>query len=611
MTSFNPSPFDDSASFFDEMLSDPFQPVDLAALYPTAEEHLDKGDDFYSAYQSNPSDKRSRDALAQAVAHYRQALEIQPDLSKAYTSLASALWEQGNISLENALHYCELAIQFEPSETRHYISQGRFLLDSGQPHQAISHFKRALAVSISPQPQTHQYLAQAYFSVLNQPISPSLNQHNHCVADRTSPLNLVQLKVFGHGMAHWALSNTLSLIAPDNTMNEAPKESTSIKKSQSSKPKTIKAQVSKHPLEGMFQAVSTLANSTLPTPWRTPYYRWVTQHVSQHPQLLKSLAKCYVTDGKITEAVQTYQKAVELNPSDVEAHHTLGILFTQVNEPEQAQLHFDKVVSLNPNHFESLYELGHIYTEKQDYMRALYYFKEATKQTEHHPYLLSNMAYVLFKLGDMEGAVAAYNDALEYGTDNEWRSAVAQTLGALYYQTFDDDEAAKEAFGLALTLDSSNTEAAMMLAELYFEEGDFQSALSLYESIDERGYATASVYSHVGYILWQMDRNDEALTAYQKALKLDSENAIVYNNMGVIYLDEMFDAVKASVMFDKALSHNPNYTLACFNKGRSLELLGNTTDAAQCYSDTLNLNKFNPELDSQEIEDRLHLLFKA
>lgn len=606
MTSFNPSPFDDSASFYDEMLSDPFQPVDLAALYPTAEEHLTKGDDFYQAYQSNPSDTRSGDALEQAVAHYRHALEIQPDLSKAYTNLASALWEQGNISLENALHYCELAIQFEPGEVSHYLSQGRFLLESGQPVQSIVYFQRALAISVMPQPKTHQYLAKAYFQVLGQPIPPSLSVQNQRPVDVVSPVSVNQLKTFSQAAYHWALSKTLTLVTPAKVSVLA-----STHPSKTSVVSIKPVVKSSHPAQGFFQVASRVVDATLPTTFRTPYYRWVTQHVSQHPQLLKSLAHCYVTDGQLTDAIQTYQRAVELNPVDVEAHHTLGVLFTQVEEIEQAQLHFDKVVSLNPSHFNALYELGHIYTDKQDYMRALYYFKEATKQTQHHPYLLSNMAYVLFKLGDMEGAVAAYNDALEYGTDNVWRSAVAQTLGALYYQTFDDDEAAKEAFSLALTLDPNNTEAAMMLAELLFEDGDFQSALALYEEIDARGSANANVYSHVGYILWQMDRNDEALTSYNKALRLDSENAIVYNNMGVIYLDEMFDAQKASLMFEKALLYNPNYTLACFNMGRSMELLGKTTEAAQHYSDALNLNIFNPELESQEIEDRLHLLFEV
>jgi predicted TPR repeat methyltransferase len=64
-------------------------------------------------------------------------------------------------------------------------------------------------------------------------------------------------------------------------------------------------------------------------------------------------------------------------------------------------------------------------------------------------------------------------------------------------------------------------------------------------------------------------------------------------------------------MFQHAIDLKPDYTLACFNIGRTKEALGQTTEAAQSYSSALTLNAENPELTNDEILDRLDHLFQV
>ena len=79
----------------------------------------------------------------------------------------------------------------------------------------------------------------------------------------------------------------------------------------------------------------------------------------------------------------------------------------------------------------------------------------------------------------------------------------------------------------------------------------------------------------------------------------------------MIYLDEQSNAVTALELFEKALSLKPDYTLAAFNIGRSREMMGLTAEAARAYSNALALNANNPELQSDEIQDRLNGLFQV
>ena len=76
-------------------------------------------------------------------------------------------------------------------------------------------------------------------------------------------------------------------------------------------------------------------------------------------------------------------------------------------------------------------------------------------------------------------------------------------------------------------------------------------------------------------------------------------------------MDGLGDANRALSYFENAIDINPNYVLAHFNTARAYQMLGQKIDAAKKYQTALNLNKINPEVDSQMIEDMLYKLFEA
>mgnify|MGYP001481084968 CR=1 FL=1 len=80
------------------------------------------------------------------------------------------------------------------------------------------------------------------------------------------------------------------------------------------------------------------------------------------------------------------------------------------------------------------------------------------------------------------------------------------------------------------------------------------------------------------YCLWHLDKNEEALAAYRQALEVDNfpentEEAVLYNNMGVLLLDDMCELQAAREAFIRAVSIRPEYGLAHFNLGRVLNLM--------------------------------------
>ena len=109
--------------------------------------------------------------------------------------------------------------------------------------------------------------------------------------------------------------------------------------------------------------------------------------------------------------------------------------------------------------------------------------------------------------------------------------------------------------------------------------------------------------------LWEKDYTEEAIVAYNKAIALNSDYAIAYNNLGVIYLDDLGRVKKAIELFEKAKESNPNYALANYNLARSIAITGDKIQAAKLYQIAMDINQYTQEMDPVEIQDKIEDLF--
>jgi tetratricopeptide (TPR) repeat protein len=93
-------------------------------------------------------------------------------------------------------------------------------------------------------------------------------------------------------------------------------------------------------------------------------------------------------------------------------------------------------------------------------------------------------------------------------------------------------------------------------------------------------------------------RLDEALAIFQILLKTDSNNATLWNNIGIIRFrqGEYREALNA---FGQATDVNPKFTNAWFNKSLALVHLGKDTEALRALDKVIKLNPRDKEAQSQ------------
>ena len=110
---------------------------------------------------------------------------------------------------------------------------------------------------------------------------------------------------------------------------------------------------------------------------------------------------------------------------------------------------------------------------------------------------------------------------------------------------------------------------------------------------------------------WGKGDTDEAIKSYELAIKYNDKYDIAYNNLGVIYLDDLGRVQKSIELFKKSIECNPNYALAHFNLARAITIVGDKIEAAKLYQVAQDINKVTNEIDPQDITNKINNLFES
>jgi protein O-GlcNAc transferase len=116
--------------------------------------------------------------------------------------------------------------------------------------------------------------------------------------------------------------------------------------------------------------------------------------------------------GRIDEAILSYQKALQHNPSSALTLHILGMAFHGKHQIDEAVRYYQKALQLDPGLIGAYYNLGTIFQEKKQLDEAILCYQ---KVIDINPGLTDpyyNMGLALQEQGQREKASAAYEKAL-------------------------------------------------------------------------------------------------------------------------------------------------------------------------------------------------------
>ncbi len=121
------------------------------------------------------------------------------------------------------------------------------------------------------------------------------------------------------------------------------------------------------------------------------------------------LGLSYLNNNNIQPAFVEFQKAIEFDPDNKEAHNMIGVIYlTKLEDYSNAIIHFKKAISLDKNFSEALNNLGNAYEKTGQYKDAIESYKLAIANP-----LYRNTALALYNLGMLYYKLTQYDDALD------------------------------------------------------------------------------------------------------------------------------------------------------------------------------------------------------
>ena len=153
--------------------------------------------------------------------------------------------------------------------------------------------------------------------------------------------------------------------------------------------------------------------------------RPITSETIHHFNLAVSLSN----QRETLRAIQAYQKAIELNPTYIEAYNNLGIIYQETGDLDRALQVYQKATEINPQYEKAYNNMGILLLLKGRLEEATEAFQKALSINPNNVESLINLGVLFRKQGQLDRGIEFYQKALVI---NPLRGETHYNIGLLY-----------------------------------------------------------------------------------------------------------------------------------------------------------------------------------
>jgi tetratricopeptide (TPR) repeat protein len=243
--------------------------------------------------------------------------------------------------------------------------------------------------------------------------------------------------------------------------------------------------------------------------------------------------------NRASEALPALRRYTEQRPEDLQGHYYLGLSHLALDDYEKAEQALRRAGRIDDRNIDVLYHLAQAYLgqarkepAKRDAIWPLY--QAAVNQIAAVEPGSIRLAQLRAGFYEATGEKAKAIQELEAAVKNQPKiRGLHYTLGCLYLEALQYEEAIGQ-FMAELRLDSPYPRTYLQLAHAYIAVDRSPEALPLLRKAatfepGERGV----IWAEIGRAYRSMERNKEAVDAFQKAIKFGERDASLYYQLGM------------------------------------------------------------------------------
>jgi tetratricopeptide (TPR) repeat protein len=311
-----------------------------------------------------------------------------------------------------------------------------------------------------------------------------------------------------------------------------------------------------------------------------------------HYNLGLALAK----KGKLEEAINAYQKAIDIDSKLAKAYHSLGEVFSQKEQWQEAIEVYQKAIDIDPKVSWSHNSLGNALFKLEKFQAAVKAYQDAIELNLNCSWSHNSLGDTLLRLNQWDEAVEVYQKAIELNPDFPWSY---YNLGEVLAQLGKWDKAIV-AYRQALELNPELPELEQKLNQALHQQvkSSLQAALTCYrqaitqDPADIESYQKAleiepndpELHLGLGNALWKKGETEKAIVCYEQAISIDPRCVEGYRKLSEIY--ETNGQLEEATYFRlQQLNLEPDSTQVeeLLTLGNILQSLGDPEEAVDFY----------------------------
>jgi tetratricopeptide (TPR) repeat protein len=243
-----------------------------------------------------------------------------------------------------------------------------------------------------------------------------------------------------------------------------------------------------------------------------------------------------VSAGRVAEAVQFFERALELKPESPIWQFNSALAWQHLNRLDKAIQSYRNAVVLAPDFFDAWNNLAAACKDVGDLDLAVMAGRRAIALRPNAFGAHLNLGNALKASNDLIGAEAAYHQALK--------------------------------------IDASCFSAHLNLAGVLQQKGRAQDAIKHAETAVRLAPKNPDAHNNLGVLLQAQNRTEEAISSYQRALELAPKRADFWTNLGKAQVHRL-ELLAAGQAYERALQSDPNFVEAHYGRAWLRLLTGN------------------------------------
>jgi tetratricopeptide (TPR) repeat protein len=283
---------------------------------------------------------------------------------------------------------------------------------------------------------------------------------------------------------------------------------------------------------------------------------------------LFDLARLYELDDT-EKSIELYEELIGRAEKPI-YYKRLANLYKTTDRQKKYIETLEKLYELAPGNTSVAVELMLEYSKNQNYGRSREFLDEAQNYLPSSELVICYGAFAEALVNDTTAAVKSYIPEFLADVDNKffshWR---IHLMSGILANKIDSVQAAEEFFGHALSVADSIPEPPLQIGLNYYDNNKYERGIGVfgkYEEIFPKDWRFPFFLAH-GYVM--IDSTDSALPPIRRAAAIDSSTVEIWSLMGTIY-DELDMHDSSAIAYEKALTIDEDNALVKNNYAYSL-----------------------------------------